>query len=155
MPAMAEAYNDAFRQKLVAIKDGIFIKLQASGLQFREYAVKLAFVNEAAVDPLKGNAAAASSQSNAVYKTLVPRPKVDLRDQFKTIDEAPIKVGDGILSISRGACSREELESAAWLMVGDIKYTIVMAGTRTVGVPYGGVKETPTYYEVILTREHQ
>lgn len=131
------SYDDSFRQKMAGVRSGIVANLQAQGLIFAEHEVALVSVSRADGNDARGVPGAATTTTTV----LAPRPKVDLRDQWRTRDGQSVKVGDAKLSIIRTSCTRGDIESADYVTVGNARYTIAK----------GLIKEEPFTWIVILS----
>lgn len=141
-------YNDAIRQSILAISDINQAAAEGAGLVFSEYDVRLATETTAGANAAKGQ----DGTTVTTYKLLDPRPRVDLRTQYRTIDGTPVRVGDALVECSRGAAVRTDFETAAWVEVNGDRYTVVNGP----GLPGGlGITELPFTLKVLLARERQ
>lgn len=132
------SYSDALRLSIQTLRANLFSSLQASGVIFAEREVKLATITTTNSDQSIGT----PGTSTTTYVTLDPRPKVDLRDQWRSVGGAVTKVGDAMLSIEKGAVSRSSLEAADLIFIDGAAYTIAE----------GQIKETPMQFKVILRK---
>jgi hypothetical protein len=132
--------SDDFRLEMLALQDEILTDLTADGLTMREYEVKLVTQATFAADPDSG---ALGTPAAPVSLTLTPRPKVDLARQVRNRGGVPQEVGQAVMEVSRGACSRDALVHATWVDVAGDRYKINQ----------GELREEPLIFKVILQRE--
>ena len=131
-------YDDSFRQEVVALRDEVFTDLQAAGLIMARWPVHLVTVTTTGADPAAGD----PGTTTETLTELVPRPRVDMREQWRTRDGARVQVGDAALVISQGACTRAHLEAAAALDIAGDRYTLAP----------GELKDRPFSFEVVVAR---
>lgn len=134
------AYDDTFRQDILAILDEVQTDLVADGLLMRESNVRLASTTYTGADQALGEPGTAST----TYVTITPRPRVDLRDQYRNRDGQTVHVGVGKLIITKSV-ARDDILGASWVEVGGEKYT----------VREGDLKDFPLHWIAILQRWQQ
>lgn len=131
-----------------ALDDELTRDLQADGIEFALYEVKLATVTLTGADEFSGTPGTAGEPA---YKVLSPRPEVDLKDQIRFRAGAPTLVGQALVVASHDACTREELTAAAWIEVvpDDLPGDTPAPRYRVNG---GELRETWDKWQVVLQR---
>lgn len=132
--------DDTFRQELVGILDEVTTELQEEGIIFAEHRVRFATVTRTGED----RAAGEPGTLTPAYTEPSPRPKVDKRTQWRTVDGAARVVGDALLKISRSV-AEATIRDAAWIEIDGEKYTLVA----------GYLKQTPLFWLAVVKRLQQ
>ena len=131
------SYDDAFRQEIVALKDEVIADLQADGIIFAEAAVSLVSIYWAGADP----AAGIPGNKVETMTPISPRPRVDLREQWRQREGVAVRVGDALLRLTR-AVDEATLTGATEVDIDGIRYTLVE----------GGLNRKALMWEAILKR---
>ena len=130
-------YTDDFRAEVAGIIAETQAGLQAEGLIFAEREVKVVTEVRTGGNPARGVPPTVASAE----LTLSPRPKVDLREQWRDGQ----KVADGKLTSARAALPIGTLAGASYLLIDGERYTLAA----------GYVKRRPFVWEVLVTRARQ
>lgn len=141
---MSDIYDDSFRSDMVGVIGEVLTDAQSAGILLREKAVRLAAVTRTGADPAAGE----PGTETVTYTALSPRPKVDLRDQWRWRDGAQVRVGDAALKILKKPGALAALLAAPFIEIGG---ETAGTGTRYTLVA-GQIKETPFFLTVILSR---
>lgn len=114
------AYSDGLRAEFLGLRDEIVGGLQGDGLIFSESLVRLAVVTRTGGDTAAGKPATEAT----AYTTIAPRPRVDLRQQWRWRDGAQVLLADGKLVITR-AITEAQIKGAAFIDIDGVPYTLV------------------------------
>lgn len=142
------AWDDAFRQEMAGIRDEILGDLGADGLVMnQEIGALLVTRTYVGANPDIGDLGTPTD----TYLVPSPRPSVVLKEQWRTTDGTLRKVGDGKLTVSRQV-TREQLEAAAFWLVGAEMVDGVPVGGERYDMVQGYLKQLQLAWEVMLAR---
>ena len=133
-------FSDAFRLERVALKDGIVTELVTDWLLPREDVVSRVVASYSGADAALG----VTGTQSIVTTEITPRPKLEIRDQWRSVNGVATKIGDVKATITRTITSAQ-LTGASWFTIGSVRYTIVQ----------GETKRGPYEWTVVLKREAQ